>query len=74
MTGTVAVVGERAVVEGYGLAGAVVVVAEEPEAVRSAVRGLPPDVALVILTRRAAAAPDPADLGSTVDREVVVMP
>jgi vacuolar-type H+-ATPase subunit F/Vma7 len=72
-TGTIAVVGEQAAVEGYGLAGAVVTVAEDPAAVREAVRGLPAQVALVILTRAAAAAlvPDPV---SNMDRQVVVLP
>jgi vacuolar-type H+-ATPase subunit F/Vma7 len=73
VTGTIAVIGERAAVEGYGLAGAVVTVAEDPSAVRAAVRGLPPQVALVVLTRAAAAALAP-DLASTMDRQVVVLP
>ena len=84
VAGSVLVIGERALVEGYGLAGAVVVVAEDPDAVRNAVRDLPSDAALVILTRAAAAVLDPAlgpasDAGhstamSTGDRQVVIIP
>jgi vacuolar-type H+-ATPase subunit F/Vma7 len=72
--GTIAVIGERAAVEGYGLAGALVRVAEDPVAVRAAVRSLPPEVALVILTRTAAAALDPAQPASIMDRQVVTLP
>jgi vacuolar-type H+-ATPase subunit F/Vma7 len=72
-SGTIAVIGERAAVEGYGLAGAVVSVAEDAQAVREAVRSLPEQVALVILTRAAAAALDPS-IPSTLDRQVVVLP
>jgi hypothetical protein len=78
--GSVVAVGERAQVEGYGLAGASVVVAEGADDVRAAVRNLPPEAVLVILTRAAAAALDPAlgpddpGPGSTMDRQVVVLP
>jgi vacuolar-type H+-ATPase subunit F/Vma7 len=71
--GTIAVIGERAAVEGYGLAGAVVRVAEDEESVRRAVRSLPAQVALVVLTRTAAAALDPS-ITSTMDSQVVVLP
>ena len=72
-SGTIAVIGERAAVEGYGLVGAVVRVAEDAESVREAVRSLPAQVALVVLTRTAAVALDPS-IASTMDRQVVVMP
>lgn len=52
----IAVLGERVAVEGFGLAGASVVVAEGAEAVRAAWRALPTDVAVVVLTRAADAA------------------
>jgi vacuolar-type H+-ATPase subunit F/Vma7 len=71
--GSVVVIGERAEVEGYALAGAAVRVAEEPAGVRAAVRDLPADATLVILTRAAAAA-----LGvlppQTTARQIVVLP
>jgi vacuolar-type H+-ATPase subunit F/Vma7 len=52
----VAVIGEEAIVGGYCLAGALVVPAEDPEAVRVAWSGLPDGVALVLLTEAAARA------------------
>lgn len=52
----VAVIGARYAVEGYRLAGAVVLVANDPAAVRQAAETLPSDVAVVVLTRDAAAA------------------
>jgi vacuolar-type H+-ATPase subunit F/Vma7 len=52
----VAVIGARSEVEGYRLAGALVRVAEDPAAVREAAATLPPDVAVVIVTRDAAGA------------------
>ncbi|GIJ71540.1 hypothetical protein [Virgisporangium ochraceum] len=78
--GSVVVVGERERVEGYGLAGASVVVADGPDDVRAALRDLPSETVLVVLTRAAAAALDPAlgpddpGPGSTMDRQVVVLP
>ena len=50
----VAVIGERVAVQGYGLAGALVLVAEEPATVHSAWWSLPEDVGVVILSREAA--------------------
>ena len=70
--GSVVVIGERAEVEGYGLAGAVVTVAEDPSSVRAAVRDLPADAALVILTRAAAAAVD-LPPSQSLGRQVVVL-
>lgn len=52
--GRVAVLGEEVSVQGYGLAGAVVVVAEDADAVRAAWDSLDEDVAVVILTQTAA--------------------
>lgn len=71
MTVRMAAIGERALVEGYALAGVDVVVAEDPTAIRRAWQGLPADVAVVVLTRSAdAVLKAPRDLG---DRLVVVM-
>jgi vacuolar-type H+-ATPase subunit F/Vma7 len=50
-----AVIGEAVRVEGYVLAGAVVYPAEDADQARTAWRSLPPDIAVVILTARAAA-------------------
>jgi vacuolar-type H+-ATPase subunit F/Vma7 len=52
----VAVIGSRTAVQGYGLAGALVRVAEDPEAVRRAWADLPPEVGVVVLTGAAQAA------------------
>jgi vacuolar-type H+-ATPase subunit F/Vma7 len=52
--GRVAVIGEHAAVSGYALAGVLVLPAEDDDAVRDAWSGLPDDVAVVILTDRAA--------------------
>jgi vacuolar-type H+-ATPase subunit F/Vma7 len=52
----VVAVGERSRVEGFALAGAEVVVAEDPGDVRAAVASLGDDVAVLLLTARAAAA------------------
>jgi vacuolar-type H+-ATPase subunit F/Vma7 len=50
----IAIIGEGAKVSGFGLAGAKVFPAEEPEAVWAAWRSLDPNVAVVVLTSRAA--------------------
>lgn len=50
----VAVIGESGKVLEFGLAGAIVLPAEEPEAVLAAWRSLGEDVAVVVLTSRAA--------------------
>jgi vacuolar-type H+-ATPase subunit F/Vma7 len=70
--GTVAVVGAAPLVEGYALAGARVTVAETPGAVRRAVRELPDDVLLVVLTADAGEAV--ADLPAEAGPLRVVMP
>jgi vacuolar-type H+-ATPase subunit F/Vma7 len=53
--GRAAVIGEATRVQGYALAGAVVCPAEDEAAVRAAWRSLPADVAVVVVTARAAA-------------------
>jgi vacuolar-type H+-ATPase subunit F/Vma7 len=53
--GRFAAIGERIQVEGFGLAGAAVCPAENPDEVRAAWRSLPADVVVVILTPAAAA-------------------
>jgi vacuolar-type H+-ATPase subunit F/Vma7 len=50
------VLGEPALVAGYALAGATVMTAEEPAAVRRAWQRLPADTTLVVLTAAAARA------------------
>jgi hypothetical protein len=69
--GRVAALGEWARVEGFGLAGALVLGAEDPASVRAAWAGLDADVVLVVLTPEAAEA-----LGdtTTAGRLTVVMP
>jgi len=49
----VAVIGSRTAVQGYGLAGALVRAAEDPDAVRRAWATLPADVGVVVLTSAA---------------------
>jgi vacuolar-type H+-ATPase subunit F/Vma7 len=53
-TGTVVAIGERVRVEGFGLAGVLIQVAETADEIRSAWRALAADVALVLLTPSAA--------------------
>lgn len=52
----IAVIGAGTLVAGYGLAGAVVLAAEDDDSVRAAWDGLPEDVAVVVLTAAAARA------------------
>ena len=54
--GRVMAIGERSAVEGYALAGAEVIATDDPRAVGEAWRAIGPDVDLVLLTARAAAA------------------
>lgn len=56
MPDAVVVLGEQALVEGYGLAGARVVAAETDDEVRHAWAALADATAMVVLTPRAAAA------------------
>jgi vacuolar-type H+-ATPase subunit F/Vma7 len=73
-TSRIAALGEQLRVQGFGLAGALVVTADTPEAARSAWRDLPADVALVILTPSAARALAPQIIDESSDRLTVVMP
>jgi vacuolar-type H+-ATPase subunit F/Vma7 len=50
-----AVIGEATAVQGFVLAGAVVCPAENQDEAAAAWRSLPPDIAVVVLTARAAA-------------------
>ena len=60
VSGTVAALGELALVEGYGLAGALVLPAESDVEVLRAWAALPAGVSAVVLTPRAAAVLGPA--------------
>jgi vacuolar-type H+-ATPase subunit F/Vma7 len=51
----VAVIGETVRAEGFALAGALVIAAEDQDAARAAWRSLPTDIAVVVLTAQAAA-------------------
>ncbi|HET7487197.1 MAG TPA: hypothetical protein VFJ85_04665 [Acidimicrobiales bacterium] len=68
MNGRVAVLGGSPRVDGWALAGAVVVPAEGPDAVRRAWDALPDDVAVVMVT------PEAAPHVGAGDRLVVVLP
>jgi vacuolar-type H+-ATPase subunit F/Vma7 len=71
-TGRVAVIGEQPRVQGFALAGALVLVADDEAAVRSQWAALPADVPVVVLTPAAAQA-----LGQSIPdvrRLTVVMP
>lgn len=75
----VVAIGERTRVEGFGLAGAEVLVAEDPAAVRVAWAALGSDVGVALLTPAARAAlgsPDDADLTEVVPGRplLVVLP
>ncbi|MET9132930.1 hypothetical protein [Streptomyces antibioticus] len=73
--GRVAALGERSRVAGLSLAGAVVLVADSPEAARQGWRSLPENVDLVILTPSAAEALGPEPGGRTGGCPlIVVMP
>jgi len=66
----VAAIGESVRVQGLRLAGVIVLPAEGPEEARANWESLPPDVTVVVLTPRAAAALD----GDLRTRLTVVMP
>jgi vacuolar-type H+-ATPase subunit F/Vma7 len=70
----VAVLGEEVAVQGYALAGAVVLVVEDADATRQAWDALPDDVAVVILTRTAAQALGPARVAGPHPLTVVMPP
>ncbi len=69
----VAALGEHVIVAGYALAGAIVIPAEDADAVRAAWDGLAEDVDVVILTPAAADALGP-DRTSDLRHLAVVMP
>jgi vacuolar-type H+-ATPase subunit F/Vma7 len=66
----VAVIGESVRVEGFGLAGVLVLPGDDPDEVRNSWATLPTDVAVVVLTQSAAALLD----DERRDRLTVVMP
>jgi vacuolar-type H+-ATPase subunit F/Vma7 len=72
--GRVAALGEELRVQGFGLAGALVVAADTPEAAGAAWQDLPADVTLVILTPDAARFLAERLPGGPPDRLTVVMP
>lgn len=71
VAGRVAAIGAEVTVQGFGLAGALVLPADGPEQVRAAFRSLPNDVTVVILTRDASAAL-PELAGATLPLTVVL--
>lgn len=64
--------GESARIEGFALAGALLLPAEDPAAVRDSWRDLPADVVIVILTEAAALTLGPVALESTGPLTVVM--
>ena len=62
--GRVAAIGERAAIEGFGLAGVLVCAARTPDEVLAEWQALPHDVALVILTPAAARMVPPRPAGT----------
>jgi vacuolar-type H+-ATPase subunit F/Vma7 len=70
----VTVLGEQVSVQGYALAGAVVLVAEDADAVRMAWDGLTDEVAVVILTPTAARALGPERVAGLHPLAVVMPP
>jgi len=70
--GLLVVLGEAARVGGFALAGAVVIPADEPAAVRAAWSALSDDVAVVVLTERAAAALEAGPPGPSGPLSVVM--
>jgi vacuolar-type H+-ATPase subunit F/Vma7 len=71
VAGRVAAIGAEVAVQGFGLAGALVLPADGPEQARAAFRSLPSDVTVLILTRDAwAALPEVA--GATLPLTVVL--
>jgi len=70
----VAVLGERAVVEGWALGGARVLPADSPAQVRTAWAGLSDDVAVVLLTPAAAQVLGPGPVDRAGPLTVVLPP
>jgi vacuolar-type H+-ATPase subunit F/Vma7 len=60
MPGTIAAIGELALLDGFRLAGVVIFTGSTDEEIRRAWTALPPDTAIVILTPRSARALEPA--------------
>lgn len=71
--GRVVVLGESVRVQGYALAGAITMVAEDDEEVRRAWNTMEKDVVLVVLTARAAAALGDAATARTTEPLTVAM-
>lgn len=57
--GRIAAIGESIRVQGFALAGVVILPGDDPDAVRASWRSLPADVEVVLLTPQAADALDP---------------
>jgi vacuolar-type H+-ATPase subunit F/Vma7 len=72
--GRVCAIGERGLVQGYGLAGAQVTIAESASAVRAAWHALPLDAAIVILTPAAATVLGATAASDSAQRLVVTLP
>jgi vacuolar-type H+-ATPase subunit F/Vma7 len=70
----IAVLGEAIRTEPFALAGAFVIAADTPEAVRAAWRSLPDDVAVVVVTPQATAALGAVDVSSHDGVLVVTLP
>ena len=70
----IAVLGEAVRTEAFALAGAVVIVADSPDAARTAWRSLPDDVGVVVLTPLAADALGDALAGARENMLVVTLP
>lgn len=72
--GTVAVLGEPALIRGYALAGARPLAAETPGEIHDRWASLPRDVRVVVLTPAAAAALDRSGAGTSGPMTVVMPP
>ena len=70
----IVVLGEEIDVGAFALAGAIVIPAEDPAAVRSAWSSLPDDVAVVVMTPAAAAALPAQSIAARGDVLTVTMP
>jgi len=64
-----AVIGEATAIQGYALAGALICPAEDQDEAVAAWRSLPPDVAVVVLTEKAA-----SWLGEAVEQRRGILP
>jgi vacuolar-type H+-ATPase subunit F/Vma7 len=61
--GRIAAIGESIRVQGFALAGVLILPGDDPDAVRASWSSLPPDVEVVLLTPQAADALDPGAPG-----------